>query len=220
MTCWTRVLSLTLGLVLAASGVASARCRVTLYLDNSFDRLVWNNSLDAECPGSIHSAPWGNWGVESPIQGREDGYQFPGWHSSDGKQMWNSCTGHPDYDAPDTSYYNYYSYTEQISASPLGNKTHGVGEADVPFVLVCSSLNNHVITVEAHDIELWELDPFDSDEFLGRIWYPEQSVTLSCTGSHESSTCYDETSWSPPSSTADLIYAATRVRAAGQWTKN
>ena len=54
-----------------------------------------SGQIAAECGGSsdnYHSAPFGNWGVNSNYGSLRDGYQFPGWKYSDTWYQWNSCT--------------------------------------------------------------------------------------------------------------------------------
>ena len=62
------------------------------------------NILRAECEWWHEDKPWGNWGVDSNIEPRCDGFQFEGWRWIDGKNQWNGCTD--EYPPPDTYYYN------------------------------------------------------------------------------------------------------------------
>lgn len=65
-------------------------CRVTVSLENQLRRVT--GTVMEECPG-IHSAPFGNWGVESDYDSRKDKDQFRGWKPRWGtKGQWNSCT--------------------------------------------------------------------------------------------------------------------------------
>ncbi len=53
-----------------------------------------DGEIDTEC-GPVHSAPWGNWGVNSNYGPTRDTSQFQGWYHADGprtKLQWNSCT--------------------------------------------------------------------------------------------------------------------------------
>src|SRR5690348_8261138 len=71
--------------------------------------------IHAECPISIHSVPFGNWGVTSNFGQKQDDHQFQGWchdtricdnrgncrtECKDGWYEWNSCTDIDDYKAP------------------------------------------------------------------------------------------------------------------------
>ena len=88
-------------------------CRKTHEFYNNYREL--DGTLNVECGfPSWHSAPFGNWGVDSPYGTRYDGFQFPGWKVTGGDDwyQWNSCTTtKSEYRAPSpcsgsTSYYN------------------------------------------------------------------------------------------------------------------
>ena len=90
------------GIVEAQSG----RCYLGGHLYNRHRKIGPGAHINAECPGSIHSAPFGNWGVLSIFGGIRNEDQFAGWRPDDGHHQWNSCTTHQKYWAPNPSYYN------------------------------------------------------------------------------------------------------------------
>jgi hypothetical protein len=98
---------LALGGLAIALPAAAQQCTVTLRMFNH-NRYVYDS--DEECPGTIHSAPFGNWGVSSNVGTKVDGGQFQGWNgtcAAGAKVEWNSCTNgyvRPD---PDCRRLNY-----------------------------------------------------------------------------------------------------------------
>jgi len=77
-------------------------CVATQYLANK-DRNV-DGPVNAECSGSLHNPPWGNWGVDSNWNSRLDADQFMGWKDTGGHHEWNSCTS--EYLPGNCAYYN------------------------------------------------------------------------------------------------------------------
>lgn len=84
----------------------SGRCYLGAHFYNKDRYIARGAVITAECPPSIHSAPFGNWGVRSRHGGARNTDQFNGWKSRGSQYQWNSCTTHPDYDAPDIYDYN------------------------------------------------------------------------------------------------------------------
>ena len=94
--------TLTVVAVLAAAPWLAAaqqppQCQTTAYIENKTRRLT--GAVDVECNECIywpipmcHSAPYGNWGVDSNLQSRTNDDQFRGWKNLDGHGQWNSCT--------------------------------------------------------------------------------------------------------------------------------
>ena len=58
--------------------------------------------VDQECE-FYHTRPWGNWGVNSNYQNK-DNDQFPGWMLVNNQRQWNSCTS--QYSSPSPTWYN------------------------------------------------------------------------------------------------------------------
>lgn len=70
------------------------QCRPIVKLESQLRRVT--GSVMAECAGGIHSAPFGNWGVETSLPSRRNNRdQFRGWNPRTGIEgQWNSCTDH------------------------------------------------------------------------------------------------------------------------------
>lgn len=103
----TTRLAAVVGLALVVMAVTpriafAQRCYVFARWENE-NRNVFG-AVNTECGScSGHTPPWGNWGVDSPTGGRDDGTQFMGWFSgnntapcgeniSSSRPQWNSCT--------------------------------------------------------------------------------------------------------------------------------
>lgn len=173
-------------------------CEVGILLENGF-RHVWN--VNAECPPSWHSLPFGNWGVDSNFGSRVDGCQFPGWRHCDGpscKLQWNSCT--KDHRPSDSRACNYYNFPEMSSgaakncdvtstfATPNRCNTqyseHPATYGRTRLVLPtdvrngCAIFSGYRIVIRESYMKLYELD-WDGDERIGRLNYPSFDVRLS-----------------------------------------
>ena len=96
-------------------------CYAHLTFSNHYRRVF--GTIAAECPGSIHSAPFGNWGVASNYGRRYDGNQFAGWKKDGNTRHWNSCTTHF---RPDGTMENYND--------PPENPTRQKAKPDVAHV--------------------------------------------------------------------------------------
>lgn len=176
-------------LLLGVTAISEAAngCKITGGVDNG-DRESWG-PFEAEC-SFPHTQPWGNWGVNTPLSGRVDGEQWRGWKWLDNKFQWNSCTTF--FPPPSQDNYNHDNYTSQYSN--LGWYTHGVGFVYGAPSTACQYLNGVVYTQEEYSAHIYELDTWDIDDYLTTAVYPEQSFTLTCTGTGTASTCYGEAS--------------------------
>ncbi len=158
---------------------AEGQCELFIQSSN-LDRYVYG-AFSAECPGNWpHSAPFGNWGVDSLHGSRYDGYQFAGWYNDDGWQQWNSCTTHVDYDAPDCTYLNYESCTTQLTdvgTYVFSNFYSGV--MDWP----CSDYGE-IFTVSNLFMAMYELDAPGSDTHVATAYYPSINVVLTDGGGY------------------------------------
>ena len=147
---------------------------------------IVDGAVNTECGAGIHSAPLGNWGVDSNYGNRSDRDQFRGWKWEDGprtKRQWNSCTTRVgQYQAPDSKYYtshnNYYDQQRHKSV------VHGRHRIRRNFRVCsstprpgCSTLNNQVFT-ERNYMKLYETDRPDGDDRITRLSSFSTSVTL------------------------------------------
>ncbi len=160
--------------------------------------------VDTECPSSVHTAPFGNWGVTSNFGGKVDGHQFDGWcHNSvvcdnsgacrtyctSGWYQWNSCTSDPLYRAPNCSLYNTPDCRSQ--ASVTGVNIHGTMEVDVPVGCprdvdadgVADEGGCRDVPVYDHGpnfMSLYELDPYSPDMLVQTLYFPATPVATGC----------------------------------------
>ena len=154
-----------------------ATCSVVVRMANKDRRVLAPNlgvNIMAECPGSIHSAPFGNWGVSSNVGTKKDGNQFQGWKLLDGKMQWNSCTS--AFPPVNCSYYNYEGCTKQKTST--GIRSHGTVTYDYqlgcpsldPFQQGprgCEAIDGQTVGFGNNFMTLYELDPWDDDELVG-----------------------------------------------------
>ncbi|MCC7010391.1 MAG: hypothetical protein IT184_16400 [Acidobacteria bacterium] len=185
-------------------------CRLFVGIDNR-DRFV-TGPINSEC-GILHPGPWGNWGVEGPFSSRQDGDQFAGWYDEDGHQQWNSC--YDEYPSGSDGYFNWGDDEAQIT--DVGDQWYTYGLGGYLINISCAVFNNYVVTVEAHEIDVYELDPASPDDYLASIIYDEQSFTLSCSGSGTSATCYGETTFQEPLAAPSEFTALGRAWGHANW---
>lgn len=78
-------------LLLLAPAARSQRCVIRIEPVNH-NRYAYQTA--EECEGVFHTAPWGNWGVNSNFGKRLDTDQFKGWRQpcTQTKVEWNSCS--------------------------------------------------------------------------------------------------------------------------------
>ena len=98
------VLAFSAGPFLVPSAFAE-RCVIDVVVLNRGRHVA--GDIDVECPGELHSPPFGNWGAKVahfPDSKLQDGFQFSGWKRDGGWWQWNSCT--TDYPKGDRRYYN------------------------------------------------------------------------------------------------------------------
>jgi len=153
-------------------------CRSYFTLQNQ-NRMVFG-SVNTECAPSVHTVPFGNWGVMTPYDEPRDGAQFQGWCWSninpqcppigDPRIEWNSCTS--QFPPPDCSYYNHNGCEWQITNNTSANNyadnqkdelvscptdTDDDGRCDTGGCLQACQ-----VTIEAADnfMDLLEHDPF------------------------------------------------------------
>ena len=198
------------------AAVASAqRCVVDLVVLNR-SRVV-SGDISAECGGSIHSPPFGNWGVDLRFHpgARRDGFQFPGWKSEGGWLQWNSCTTEPRFAPPNDRYYNNDGFRSQkawpdtVSVShSVGGYTRGENER------TCEDLiEQNRIVVNRVAIGVYELDPLSPDAHVATLSYGTIEIPYQCDGPW---VCTGESEWKEPESGNENVSAelrlATRLR--------
>lgn len=191
------------GILLAGiAGLDAQVCRLSVAGVNQNRRVI--GPVSAECPGSLHTAPFGNWGVTSNFGAKRDGHQFDGWCQNrricDNLGIcrdecktdwfeWNSCTTSPLFQPPNCTLYNASNCTEQVSTT--GVNVLGTQVADVPVSCPtdmdgdgradaggCSDLRNY--SHAPNFMTIYELDPGTADELIQTLHYPDTPVPLNC----------------------------------------
>jgi len=165
---------------------------------------IVNGPVHAECPPTIHTPPFGNWGVASNFGNKANGHQFQGWcresqvcdnngncsvQCRDGWYEWNSCTDVTQWAAPNCSLYNADECTRQRSST--GVNVHGSRTIDLP-VRCPTDTNQDGVADEGgcadasiyrsgnNFMSLYELDPGTTDELIQTVYFPEVVLTLEC----------------------------------------
>jgi uncharacterized protein (TIGR03437 family) len=160
--------------------------------------------IHSECPVSIHTPPFGNWGVTSNFGGKVDDHQFQGWcHNSqicdndgncrtdcrDGWYEWNSCTDIRLYQPPNCTLYNSENCTQQVSTT--GVNIHGTRTVDVPVRCPADADGDgasdrggcsDVLTFSngTNFMSLYELDPTTGDDLVQTLYFPEAALNMHC----------------------------------------
>ncbi len=161
--------------------------------------------VHAECPGTIHSAPFGNWGASSSFGAKRNGHQFDGWcrdkwvcdnygncktDCQDGWYEWNSCTDVAQYKAPNCNLYNSANCTQQASATDVNvlgtyygqvasscpHDSDGDGYCDKGG---CRDFQG--VWLGSSYMSLYELDPICCDDLVQSVYFPATWVPLNCT---------------------------------------
>ena len=162
---------------------ATLQCNYRVMFYNDLRRVT--GPVNTECTWP-HSPPWGNWGVESGFGRRWDGFQFAGWKLKENWRQWNSCTG--QYTAP--QYFNDGPSSQR--ADPEQQHYYAVTHKETwPYLGTCRA----VFTYYGLYMELWELDKFDRDDKIGRLYYPGIHFVTSCS---QPGTCSGQSSWVSP----------------------
>ena len=182
-------------------------CYKTYEFYNGYRNIT--GAVNVECGAGVHSAPWGNWGVDSPYGTRYDGFQFPGWKvtSGDDWYQWNSCTTKKaEYRAPSpcsgsNSYYNDGSTsagcrTQSTLAYLSPAKFGSTNQIYYHFPDVhysCASVVSGVEVVSGLYMTAYELDWPDGDDRVSKLTYPTISIPMSCNTGND--TCTGTSSW-------------------------
>lgn len=168
------------------------------------DRAV-TGPVHAECSGSIHSAPFGNWGASSPFGAKRNGHQFDGWchyrwicdnygsctvDCTDKWYEWNSCTDQAQYKAPNCYLYNSANCTGQASTTDVNvlGTYYGAVQSSCPYDSngdgYCDSggcRDFQGIWLGSSYMSLYELDPICCDELVQSVYFPATWAPLNCT---------------------------------------
>ena len=134
--------------------------------------------------GICHSAPFGNWGVDSVFSERHDGAQFRGWRVIDGHRQWNSCTERYQ-DAPYTN-----DGRGRQRADP--DDPENAGGRSYRSVLACAGRVPEVRTFTNAKLQLYELDWPVGDDDVTTLRYGTVNLRISCSDAWN---CSGETPW-------------------------
>lgn len=178
----------------------SGSCRVGAYLYNRNRKIGPGGRINAECPGGIHSHPFGNWGVQSSFGAVINENQFKGWHQDDGHHQWNSCTTHPYYQAPNPMYYNrpigIGRWQEGDQTEERVNKTIKWLETDSSGESCRALWDGRSYTVRNVSMRLLELDRgapvFGRNSHVATLYYGDVQIRLQCSSTW---TCEGKTDW-------------------------
>jgi len=177
-------------------------CRVSLAGLNQNRRVM--GPIHVECPPSLHSVPFGNWGVTSNFGQKGDSRQFEGWcHDTricdnsggcrtlctNGWYEWNSCTDIALYQPPNCTLYNAKDCTEQVTTR--GINVHGTRIVDLPVRCPRDSDNDgnpdeggcrdvRTISSGTNFMSIYELDPGTSDDLIQTIYFADIVLNLDC----------------------------------------
>jgi len=160
---------------LVEAQIPEPKCVTEISLENRLRRATGSIMVEcgAECwpvPPFCHTAPFGNWGVDSNYGPRTNKDQFRGWWPEHGHGQWNSCT----------EWYPQY----HNDGAPVRQKAH---PDDTQVVATDTEIDNRpcgwftpeVYTAEDIEMVIWELD-FDGDDRVATIEYGDISVRINC----------------------------------------
>lgn len=182
-------------------------CYARLKFSNHYRRVF--GTIAAECPGSIHSAPFGNWGAISNYGLKRNGNQFAGWKRNGSARHWNSCTTHF---LPDGTMDNYND--------PPENPTRQKADPEIARIYAatqwamgdpswtCQQAVGSVITIRGLFMQLYELDPGCCDTKVATLSYPNVNVPMRCRNAWS---CSGTSGWYAPNSGAHDVSAKIRV---------
>jgi hypothetical protein len=200
---WRHRVCLLLGAAWAVAAAQAQTCSFSIAGLNRARQVT--GAVHAECPGGIHSAPFGNWGASSPFGAKRNGHQFDGWcrdrwvcdnqgrcktDCTDGWYEWNSCTDVSEYSAPNCYLYNSENCTAQASATDVNvlGTYYGQMPASCPrdtdgdgFCDAGGCRDYPGIRLDSSYMSLYELDPICCDELVQTVYFPATWVPLDCT---------------------------------------
>ena len=175
-------------------------CRMDVILENQLRRVT--GAVMVECPG-VHSAPFGNWGVESDYESRRNTDQFRGWKPHWGtKGEWNSCT----LQYYDGEWVNDGRGKQKADGDDV--RVGGEGPAGYGFAQTCRNYMPEVYTAEDVDMELWELDTLSPDDYITTLEYGDIDVRITC---YDDWDCRGESEWHTQNS-VDSTGVSAKIR--------
>lgn len=162
-------------------------CRTEKALENRLRRVRGRIMVECgnECPvwplPFCHSAPFGNWGVDSKFGPTTNRDQFRGWKNLDGHGQWNSCTA---------------NYRNDFNDGPGRQKA---APDDPEFVAsdisadwtACSYVTPEVHTERNVEMVLYELD-WDGNDHITTLEYGDIDVQITCSNIWH---CRGESPW-------------------------
>ena len=208
----------------AHAQITEYRCETSVGFQNRYRR-VFGTDIHAECDGGIHSAPFGNWGVDSNGGRRRNAFQFPGWTKQCTRipvvgiplplhcnlLQWNSCTR----DHTPTAYPHYYTgsgYTQV--PRPDGSASHG-GWTDLDYSGQTCASQGAVESFYGNHMKLLELDAAifgffgdGTDDLVTELTYPSARIPMTCDTEWD---CYGSSGWLSPTGGADAVSADIRI---------
>lgn len=178
-------------------------CQLTASFENR-DRFMYG-APNTECSWP-HSVPFGNWGVNSNAGSQYDGHQFDGWCHNPSRSdcsgtwyEWHSCR--QEFPPPNCLYYNAPGCGAQVTTSPSEVNTYArfvvwdqeVSEPSPDYQSGgCFDLEGWEFTSSGNFTSLYEIDPWDWDDFVQTLYYPDTSAVLVCS---DASDCSVSTDW-------------------------
>ena len=177
--------------VVIAEPVAAQICRIEISMENQRRRV--RGDVNVECGGECnptwpicHTAPWGNWGVDSPYGPKTNKDQFRGWKGDTTavKGEWNSCTG--EYNDPD----------EHFNDGPGRQKAYPDDDRYVASDVFtpwgrCDEAVPEVYTKDSVYMSIYELD-WDMSDYVTGLGYGTISFGVHCS---TWAYCYGASNW-------------------------
>ena len=174
-------------------------CRVDYTIENRLRRV--RGEVNTECGDECrfilpcHDPPWGNWGVKSAYGGKIDGFQFAGWWPADGWRQWNSCTGRrieSEFNdglgrqkaAPDNERV-VHTWDAYFNAGYRNRKG-------------CDDWLPDVRTFRDVELDHYELDGADLDDFVATLEYGDVDIPVDCSSPFD---CTGSSDWYSATST-------------------
>ena len=146
-------------------------CRIDVSLENQLRRVT--GAVMTECSGIIHSAPFGNWGVESNYDSRKDTDQVQGPEAMVVHQGPMELLHVAVYDGPWTN-----DGCGKQKADPDDIRVAGKEPYYGDRLVTCRDYMGEVYTAEDMEMGLWELDRFSRDAHITTLEYGDIDVRI------------------------------------------